>query len=447
MSQAISHDIAELTAVLTCWSDSPDELTAARADRSGWAPDGDPFLVVHATDVAEVQATVRFAAAHRWPLVTRGTGSGLAGAASAGSGALVLDLSRLDRIIEIRADDQLAIVEPGVITADLDRAAREHGLFFAPDPGSVDISTVGGNIATNAGGLRAAKYGVTRDAVLALDVVLADGSLIHLGHSTTKGVTGYDLTSLIIGSEGTLGIVVGATVRLLPLPQGQSTVAAYFPSIESAAEAATAIGRAGLRPVMLEIVDGATLETIDDAIGSDLRTRGEAFLLAQTDGLGAALEAELIRAAVAPLATSVQSTDDPDLAAELVTARRQALPSIERLGRVLIEDIAVPRSRLADTIRSIQRIGRDTGIRVFVFAHAGDGNVHPIILLEGVAENDPIPAAAQAAADAIFEVALAAGGTLTGEHGIGGLKRDWVAGNSATVCTNCSCSSRRSSTR
>jgi glycolate oxidase len=427
VSEAPASDFVELTAQLDSWSEAADDLAAVRADRSGWAPAGAPALLVRATDIREVQATVRFAAARRLPLVTRGSGSGLAGAASAGAGAIVLDLSGLDRIIEIRADDQVAIVEPGVITADLDAAAREHGLFFAPDPGSVGISTIGGNIATNAGGLRGAKYGVTRDAVLALDVVLADGSLVHIGRATAKGVAGYDLTALFVGSEGTLGVVVGATVRLLPVPDGLSTVAAYFASIESAADAATAIGRAGLRPTVLEIVDGATLGAIDDAIGTHLRARGEAFLLAQTDGLGAALEAERLVAVVAPQAASVEVTDDPDQSAELLTARRQALPSIERLGRVLIEDIAVPRSRLADTIRTVQRIGEETGTRIFVFAHAGDGNVHPIILLEGVGEDEPIPAAAQAAADAIFAAALAAGGTVTGEHGVGGLKLPWLA--------------------
>ncbi|MCU1514060.1 MAG: linked oxidase domain protein [Microbacteriaceae bacterium] len=419
-------DFTALTSTLTSWSDSPARLASARSDRSGWVAEGTPAIIVEATSVSEVQATVAFAAKHRIAIVTRGGATALTGAASAGERAIVLDLSRLDRILEIRVDDQVAVVEPGVITADLDRAARESGLFFAPDPGSVAISTVGGNIGTNAGGLRGAKYGVTRDAVLELDVVLADGSLVTVGHSTAKGVSGYDLASLFVGSEGTLGVVVRAVVRLLPVPAGLATVSASFPSIEAAAEAATAIGRAGLRPTMLEIIDGPTLKAIDEAFGSSLRGHGEALLIAQTDGLGAALEATAVANAIAPLATNVEIATDPATGSDLVEARRRALPAIERLGRVLIEDIAVPRSRLAEIIRTVQGISGDFGVPIFVFAHAGDGNVHPIILLEGVEAGEPIPANARAAADAIFAAALELGGTLTGEHGIGALKRDWI---------------------
>ena len=419
-------DLSELTGTLTSWSDSPADLGSARADRSGWSADGTPALIVRAASVAEVQSTVAFAARHGIPVVTRGGATALTGAASAGAGAIVLDVSGLDRILEIRADDQLAIVEPGVVTADLDAAAREHGLFFAPDPGSVGISTIGGNIGTNAGGLRGAKYGVTREAVLALDVVLADGSLVTVGHSTAKGVSGYDLPALFVGSEGTLGIVVRAVVRLLPVPVGLATVSASLTSIEAAAEAATAIGRAGLRPAMLEIIDGPTLGAIDSAFGSALRERGEALLIAQTDGLGAVLEAERVAETVALYAASVEIATDPAAGDELVEARRRALPAIERLGRVLIEDIAVPRSRMAEVIRTVQRIGEESGTMIFVFAHAGDGNVHPIILLEGVEEDEPIPQNALDAADAIFAAALEAGGTLTGEHGIGVLKRQWI---------------------
>lgn len=419
--------IRTLTERLSSWSDAAAELARAAADRSGWSPGGAPALVVRPADVAEVQATVRHAASHGIPIVTRGRGSGLAGGASAGAGAIVLDLSGLDRIVEIRPEDQLAVVEPGVVTAELDAAARRHGLFYAPDPGSVGISSIGGNIATNAGGLRGAKYGVTRDAVLALDVVLADGTLLHVGRETAKGVAGYDLAGLFVGSEGTLGIVVRATLRLLPVPEGSAVVAAYFESIEAAAQAVVSIGDAGLRPAVLEIVDGATLRAIDDAVGTELHSRGEAFLLAQTDGLGAALEAARLEEVLGRTATSVEATADPDRAAALLAARRQALPAIERLGRVLIEDVAVPRSRLAETIRTVQRIGRDTGVRIFVFAHAGDGNVHPIILLEGVGDADPIPPEAERAVDEIFAAALAAGGTVTGEHGVGALKRRWLA--------------------
>lgn len=419
-------DLDALTTDLTDWTTDAAALGAASVDRSGAERQGTPLLLVRAQSVAEVQSTVRYAGERGIPIVTRGTGTGLAGAATAGTGTIVLDLSGLNRILEVRVVDQIAVVEPGVITADLDAAAREHGLFYAPDPGSVGISTIGGNIATNAGGLRGAKYGVTRDAVLGLEVVLADGELVHVGHDTAKGVTGYDLTSLFVGSEGTLGIVVRATVRLLPVPLGTATLAAWFPDIADAAVAVEAIGGSGVRPVVLEIVDAATLEAIDAGYGTDFRARGGAFLLAQTDGAGAEAEIERIAAAARPFALAVELEKDEARAADLLAARRLALPAIERLGRVLIEDIAVPRSRLAETIRAVQAVGERHGVRIFVFAHAGDGNVHPIILVPGASADDPIPDAAAAAASDIFALALEAGGTITGEHGVGTLKRDWA---------------------
>jgi glycolate oxidase len=412
----------DLIVHLDDWSVSADELDQASRDRSG-SPAGPAAIVVRAGSVEQVQATLRFANRHGIPVVPRGAGSGVAGGAVAGEGAIVLDLSRLDRIIEIRADDHVVVVEPGVITADLDAAAGAHGLFYAPDPGSVGISTIGGNIATNAGGLRGAKYGVTRDAVLSLDVVLADGRLITVGRETLKRVTGYDLLGLLVGSEGTLGVVVRATLRLLPRPVATSTVAAYFAGIDEAAAAAIAVRASGVRPVVLEIVDGPTLAAIDALEGTRLRANGAAFLLAQTDGHAAGIEAGVIADVLTPLATYVETSDDPVESARLMTARRQALPALERIGRVVIEDIAVPPSRLAEAIRGIHAIADETGARIFVFAHAGDGNVHPILVVDG----DVLPPYAVEAVDRIFALALSLGGTLTGEHGIGLLKREWVA--------------------
>lgn len=393
-------------------------------DRSGLRPVGAPTEVVVARDVAEVQETVRRAAAAGTPLITRGAGSGLAGGAVAGEGAIVLDLSGLTRIRAIDPVDGTAEVEAGVITADLDAAARTRGLMYAPDPGSVGISTVGGNIATNAGGLRGAKYGVTRDAVLSVDVVLADGSLVRLGRPTIKGVTGYDLAGLVVGSEGTLGIVVAARVRLLPAPQRVATASAFFATLEDAARAVAAIAVSGARPAVLEILDGATLGAIDAASGTALRAQGEALLLAQTDGFGAAEEMAVVLAAVAPTATHHEWTEDAERAADLLSARRQALPALERIGRPLIEDIAVPRSRLAEAISGIRLIADRHGVPIFVFGHAGDGNLHPIIVVEP-GEGD-LPETAVRAADDIFALALSLGGTVTAEHGVGRLKREWA---------------------
>ena len=417
--------LSGLTAQLTDWSADDDELSRVATDRSGSPDAGLPRLVVRARDVAEVQATARFATQHGIPLVTRGAGSGLAGGAVAGTGSIVLDLSALDRIVEIRRVDQLAVVEPGVVTADLDAAAAAHGLFYAPDPGSVGISTIGGNIATNAGGLRGAKYGVTRDAVLALDVVLADGRLVHLGAGTLKHVAGYDLLGLLVGSEGTLGIVVGATLRLLPRPAVTGTFAAYFSSLEVAAEAAVAVRSSGVRPAVLEIVDGATLGAIDALSGTSLRDRGEAFLLAQVDGLDVTAELAAVARSVIG-ATHTESSVDPKTSARLVAARRLALPAIDATGRALIEDIAVPPSRLVEAVRGVYAIAEATGTTIHVFAHAGDGNIHPIIVVDAE-DGAALPPAAVEAADRIFALALELGGTVTGEHGIGLLKQHWVA--------------------
>lgn len=403
-------------------STDPVRLAEVRSDWSGWLSEGQPSGVVRVTDVAEISELLAWASSAGVSVVARGAGTGLAGGAAAGEGSVVLDLGGLDRILEIDPVNQFAVVEPGVITADLDRAAAMYGLRYAPDPGSVEISTIGGNIATNAGGLRGAKYGVTRDSVLGLEVVLADGSVITTGGRTIKGVAGYDLTSLFVGSEGTLGIISRATLRLQPVPVRTATLSAFFSSVGDAAGAVNALLAARIQPSVLELVDGATLEAIDAAQGTDFRRRGSAFLLLQTDGYGAVAELDAAVAVLRPLAVLLERTDDPVEADRLTRARRLALPSIESLGRVLIEDIAVPRSRLAEAIERIAGIAARRRTQIFVFAHAGDGNLHPIVLLAG----DEITEAERAAVGEIFALALELGGTLTGEHGIGSLKRAWI---------------------
>ena len=402
-----------------------EALRGYRHDRSGWAPEGQPSAVVFPESADEVAAVLRAAHAAKVPVVPRGAGTGLAGAATAVDGEIVLSTARLNRIVELSAEDEVAVVEPGVITADLDRAAAEYGLCYAPDPGSVDICTIGGNIATNAGGLRCAKYGVTRQSVLGLDVVLADGRRIETGGRTVKGVTGYDLTGLFVGSEGTLGVVVGATLRLLPRPTSTATVSAFFDAIETAASAVARVREHRVRPAIAELLDAAVLAAVDAAQGTDFSARGGALLLVQTDGAGAAAEADIVRRAIEPLASAVAITADPDEAAELLRARRLALPSLERLGRVLIEDIAVPRSRLAEAVRAVTAIAEQHGVRVATLAHAADGNLHPIFVLDE--PTGPVPEPVWAAAAEVFQTALKLGGTLTGEHGVGLLKRQWVA--------------------
>ncbi|WP_406174406.1 FAD-binding oxidoreductase [Streptomyces canus] len=402
-------------------STDPGVLAAHAGDRSGSRPTGEPLAVVHARRTEDVTVTLRHAHELRVPVVPRGAGTGLSGGARADEGALVLDLSGMNRILELSADDQLAVVEPGVITAELDRAAGAHGLRYAPDPASAALSTIGGNIATNAGGLRCAKYGVTRDSVLGLEAVLADGTVIGTGRRTVKGVTGYDLTALLTGSEGTLAVITAATLRLRPVPVATATLAAYFPSFEAAAEASYAIARAGVEPALAELVDGPVLHAIDPA----LRERGAALLLVQCDGAGAAAEAAAVARLLGPLASTVETTEDPAEAEALLAARRLALPALEQLGRPLIEDIAVPRSRLARAVREIRAISARHDVPVFTLAHAADGNLHPIIVVDP--DLDRLPDAAWEAAGEIFALALRLGGTLTGEHGVGVLKRQWVA--------------------
>ncbi|WP_007510615.1 FAD-binding oxidoreductase [Pseudofrankia saprophytica] len=406
------------------WRTDPAVLDAHRFDRSGWTPEVRPAVVASVRGVAGVQHVLRLAHRTATPVVARGAGTGLAGAATAADGGIVLDLTRLNRVVDVIEQDELAIVEPGVLTADLDREAQRHGLRYAPDPASVEISTIGGNIATNAGGLRCAKYGVTRDAVLGLDVVLADGRLIHTGRRAIKGVTGYDLTSLFVGSEGTLGVIVGATLRLRPIPAATATICAYLPDAASAFAAVRAVRAAGVVPAVAEFIDAATLERIDEHLGTSLRARGAAFLLMQTDGAAAEVEAERAARELRGYATDLEISNDPVEGARMTAVRRAALPALERVGRVLIEDISVPRSRLPAAVEAVRAAAAATGTSIHTFAHAADGNLHPIIVLaEG---QEPFDPAVQEAADSIFRAALDLGGTVSGEHGVGVLKRRWM---------------------
>lgn len=342
----------------------------------------------------------------------------------------MLSLQRMDRILELNADDETAVVEPGVVNAALNDAAAEHGLMYAPDPASFRSSTIGGNVATNAGGLRCAKYGVTRDSVLALDVVLADGSLIHTGHQTFKGVAGYDLTALFVGSEGTLGIVVAATVRLKYRPRNVRTIAAFYPDFRTAAAGVLAVGRARIQPAIMELLDGGSLGQLDDAYGSALLSRGQALLLVQTDGFGADAEADVVRSVLAA-GGAVVTTEASDEAEQLVDLRRNSRGAMPDDAYRVGEDVAVPRSRLVDYVERLEAIAAQHDVRLRVVAHAGDGNLHPTFWTErpGEAaagpEDEGLERLGMALDDSITE-ALAMGGTITGEHGVGQFKRRWL---------------------
>lgn len=416
--------VALLEALGSAVSTDAIVLAAMRADKSGHRTAAPPLALVTATSVEQVQQTLRIASAHGTPVVTRGAGTGLAGGAIGGRGEIVLSTLAMNRILEINAADELAVVEPGIINAELNAQLAPHGLWFTPDPASRAISTVGGNIATNAGGLLCAKYGVTRDSVLGLVVVLADGRLLRLGHRSVKGVTGLDLTALMVGSEGLLGVIVEATVRLRRLVAGPTpTIGAYFDSVRAAAEASAAVTAAGIRPAVMELVDGPSLDAIGALLGLELR--GAAYLLVQTDGPGAEAEAAAVLELVRSLGGRAEMTTDAGEAERLLAIRRAMHPAMERLGTTLIEDVSVPRSALPAMFDAIADIERRHGIRIPTIAHAGDGNLHPNFIYDAGVD-DEVPAHIWAAADEMFQAAIALGGTLTGEHGIGVLKRRWL---------------------
>lgn len=404
----------------------PSHLDDARADKSGHAAPGRPIAIVHAASIDDVQATMRIATATGTPVVVRGAGTGLAGGANAGAGEIVLSMRAMDRILEVRPDDLLAVVEPGILNAELNRALADHGLWWAPDPVSREISTVGGNIATGAGGLLCAKYGVVRDAVLGVDLVLADGRLLHLGHRSVKGVTGLDLTALVIGSEGTLGVVVGATLKLRRLVPGQArTLTASFPSVRAAATAVAAVTASGVQPAIMELMDAACLRAVHRML--DLPDPGEAAQLTiQTDGPAASVEAESITATLTDAGGAVRLARDDAEAQLLWRIRRSMHPAMETLGTTLIEDVSVPRSALPAMFDEIARIEREYDLVIPTVCHAGDGNLHPNFVFDAGADA-AVPEVIWQAADELFRAALRLGGTLTGEHGVGVLKRRWLA--------------------
>lgn len=402
---------------------SEEALLAARADKSGHVSASNPIAVVFATGIDGVREVMRFASSHSIPVVTRGGGSGLAGGAIGQSGELVLSLERMNRILEISVDDRLARVEAGVINSDLLAAAGEHGLWFAPDPASRQWSTVGGNIATNAGGLLCAKYGVTRESVLELSVVLADGRLIHSGHRSVKGVTGFDLTGLFIGSEGLLGVIVEATVKLLPIsPHPTWTLSARFDDIDHATAACHAITGGGHTPAIMELIDSISLQHIHDHLELSPPPAGEVLLIAQADGSDAPEQIAVFAGLCEKVGGLVVTTGPGPDAEGLLHLRRSMHPAMERLGQVLIEDVSVPRSQLGAMFHEIRTIERERGVQIPTVAHAADGNLHPNFIVEG----DVVPEHIWDAADDLFRRAIALGGTLTGEHGVGLLKRRWL---------------------
>lgn len=400
-------------------------LAAYSHDYGHVADPHEPLAVVFARDATDVQQVVRLAGELGFAVIARGAGTGVSGGVHATRNSVVLSLERMDSILEVRVEDEVAVVQPGVVNADLNAAVAEHGLMYAPDPASYKVSTIGGNVATNAGGLRCAKYGVTRDSVLALDVVLADGRLIHVGRNTFKGVAGYDLTSLFVGSEGTLGIVVAVTVRLRYLSADQRSLCALFPTLEGAAAGVLAIGRARVQPSITEMLDAGTMQVIDAIHGTALAQRGGAMLLIRTDGYGAAIEEGVIRSALEALGAEITASGDA-FAEQLIEMRRNSRGDEQDDQYRAGEDIAVPRSRLVGYIHTLQDIAARHAAMVRVVCHAGDGNLHPTFWVDPT-EGPAAIARLEAALDESIRAALDAGGTITGEHGVGQYKRRWLA--------------------
>ncbi|ROT31872.1 FAD-binding oxidoreductase [Micromonospora sp. HM5-17] len=420
------------SAVLT----DPDLLRGYQRDEADLCPAGTPVAVVRPRSTAEVVAAVRAAAAHGVPVVPQGARTGLAGAANAVDGALVLSMTGMAEILEIDPVNRIAVVQPGVVNATLAAAVAKHGLRYPPDPGSWESSTIGGNVSTNAGGMCCVKYGVTTEYVLGLEVVLASGEVLRTGRRTAKGVAGYDLTRLFVGSEGTLGVITEVTVALRPAAEESLTLVAVFPSTAAAGRAVAEISAQGLTPSLLELLDRTHLAAIEAYRPMGLRTDAEALLLAAADtGPRAAADlARLEEVCTVSGADEVYAATDAEEASALLQARRLAYPAMERFaaqtypegnGGLIIDDIAVPRDALTALLDGVARIADECDIPIGVVGHAGDGNMHPNIVVDRA---DPASLErGRRAFDAIMELGLSLGGTCTGEHGVGLLKRDWLA--------------------
>jgi len=406
----------------------PAVLASLSYDEAEWAPVGKPAAALRARSTEDVQRAVRACAALGVPVVPRGAGTGLSGGATAVDGCLVLDLSKMDQVLEIDTDNLVAVVQPGVVNDDLKKAVAAHGLWYPPDPASSPWSTIGGNVATNAGGLCCLKYGVTRDYVLGMQVVMGGpageyGTAVRIGRRTNKGVAGYDLTSLFVGSEGTFGVITEITLRLRPAPADPPrTVVGAFSSLVDAGRAVALCTRRGLQPVALELLDRVCMTAVEEWKHLGIAPDTAAMLLARVDAAEAAALADAF--AESGAVWTEKSTDETEAEA-LFAARRLAYPALERLGPVLTEDVCVPRSAVPDMLARIEEIGVRHGVRIATIAHAGDGNLHPMLITP--TGDDAARRAAQAAFDDILSAALEVGGTVTGEHGVGLLKRDGMA--------------------
>jgi len=402
-------------------------------DRFSYSFDGSfgtflPDIVIQTKSVAEMAALVKFANREKIPVYPRGQSTCLSGGPLPVKGGMVFDLSVMNDVLEIHEEDLVAVVSPGVLTAAIHKAAEQRGLMYPPDPSSSHVSTIGGNLAENSGGPRGLKYGVTKDYVIGLEVITPEGEIIRTGGSTVKNVTGYDLTKLIVGSEGTLGIITKAVLRLIPKPQQTATMMAIFDSLIDAGSAISKILSSGLFPAKMELMDQASMQAVEQYEPLGLPIDAAALILIEMDGHPLALQEEVQQAAAlcrAVGAREVRIARDKQEEAELWKARKLVSPAIVRIRPTKIsEDATVPRSKIPQMCERLQKIREIYGVHLVVFGHAGDGNLHPNIICDK-SDPDEMRRVEQAVAE-IFKAAIELGGTLSGEHGIGTMKAPFM---------------------
>ncbi|RLB37949.1 MAG: glycolate oxidase subunit GlcD [Deltaproteobacteria bacterium] len=399
--------------------DSPEDTATYSYD--AFLPEFMPDAVIVPANSQEISQIMSIANEKRFNIIPRGAGTNISGTSVARQGGVIMAFHRMNRILEIDVEDMCAVVQPGVVNADLQKEAAKKGLMYPPDPASMFVSTIGGNVALNAGGPRGAKYGVTRDYLLGLEVVLPTGDIIRTGGKTLKNVTGYDLTRLFCGSEGTLGIITEIIVRLIPQPPAKATLQAVFSDLDDAAKTVSAIVASGIVPTTLELIDRVVLDVIRDYGGAEFASEAEALLLIEVDGEISAVESQGKRIkgfCKQRGAIEVDMATDPEEADKLWQARRTAFGAVASLRpNCIVEDATVPIKNLPAMIRKIVELAEKYELKIGVLAHAGDGNLHPLIMTD-LRDKDEMKRVDRAL-DEMYEAALSMGGTLSGEHGIG----------------------------
>lgn len=404
-----------------------EELAAYAYDATADISKVLPEVVVTPTSTEQVQEVVKIAARHRIPVSTRGSGTNLSGGTVPINKGIVMVMVKMNKILEIDAENLTATVQPGVIIQDLNDAVAQYGLIYPPDPGTVATATMGGSVAECSGGLRGLKYGVTKHYVMGLEVVLANGKVMRCGGKTVKNVTAYDMVKLFVGSEGTLGIITEIIVKLIPAPEARKSALAIFKSIDDAARAITGIISNKVIPATLEIMDNVTIKTVENYARVGLPTDAEAILLIEVDGIPEVVEkeAEVVVRVCKENNGELKIAETAEERDELWQARRAALPALAQVSpTTVLEDATVPRSKIPDMLKALRDIADKYQLTIGTFGHAGDGNLHPTILTDE--NNKEEMERVHKAVDEIFDVALKLGGTLSGEHGVGIAKQKYL---------------------